>query len=87
MQPALHLASHCGDLPAVKALLEDNTSGAELSLESGPRHWLPVCYAVHMGHLAVVELLQQSGSPMPGDKLLTRAIKGGQLAMLSWLLR
>lgn len=82
--PALHLACHCGDLAAVSALLDAHV--ARLDLEAGPRSWLPISHAVAMGHLAVVKLLVARGSPLPGDEVLVRAIDGGQLTMLSWLL-
>ena len=84
--PALHLAAHCGDLAAVRALLAAFPNAAELSMNSGPRNWLPVGYAAHMGHLAVVRELMEAGSPMPHELLLLRAVGGGQTQMLSWLL-
>lgn len=39
-----------------------------------------------MGHLDLVKLLRDNGSPMPACELICRAIKGGQLAILEWLL-
>ncbi len=84
--PALHLACHCGDLAAVKALLAAPAQRASVGTAGGPRSWLPIVYATFMGHLAIVKLLVEAGSPLPGEKLLCRAIGGGQAHMLSWLL-
>jgi hypothetical protein len=84
--PALHLACHCGDLAAVKRLLEVAALRGSLAAIGGPRNWLPVMYAVGMGHLAIVKLLRAAGSPMPQEKLLCRAVAAGQTQILAWLL-
>ncbi len=84
--PALHLACHCGDLAAVKALLSSPVAQASVGVLGGPRNWMPIVYATFMGHMAIVKLLVDAGSPIPGEKVLCRAIGGGQTQMLSWLL-
>jgi hypothetical protein len=54
---------------------EASAQSLHLSTPSGPRNWLPVLYAAYMGHLDVVKVLKQHGSPMPSGQLLNKAMK------------